>query len=42
MKLRMRTNELVESKLEKVFLEPSGKHLMICSDSGESFHLRYD
>jgi hypothetical protein len=32
---------VIESKLERVFLEPSGRHLLVCSDQGDNYHLGY-
>ena len=31
-KLKHKKDEIMESKIERVFLEPTGRHVMICSD----------
>jgi hypothetical protein len=37
----LRREDVVESKLERLFLEPSGRHLLACSDQGENYHVGY-
>jgi hypothetical protein len=49
--LKSKKEDVVQSKLDKVFLEPTGKkinkilflgrHILICSDTGENYHLSY-
>lgn len=34
-------NDLEENKLDKIFLEPKGTHMVVSSDDGESFHAAY-
>ena len=36
-----RKDDINQSKFDKIFLEPRGTHILVCSDKGESFHVGY-